>query len=236
MFDFERYSILVVDDDERILSLLVQILKNYGFNAFGARNTNEARVVMSSHGTSFDILIVDCMMPKESGIEFIRSIRESDSNINQKTPAILLTAVDSIDNKLLGFENGIDDYITKPFDERELVARIKTIIKRTDNNKNNDKKIIYFGDCSFDIENGNLMRNNENIYLSSTELLLLKTLCQRPNQPISREDLSQKLGFIVSDRTIDVQITRLRRKIGDNSKQPSIIQTVRYIGYSIKIQ
>lgn len=230
-----KSSVLVVDDDERILDLLVKILNNSGFEAFGAKNPNEARVALSTKGTKTDAMIIDCMMPKESGIEFIKSIRESKSDVNKETPAILLTALDSVENKLLGFESGIDDYVTKPFDERELIARLKTLIRRTSSNFNEISKQLRFGDCEFDIITGSLLKNGEEIHLTSTELVLLKLLCQRPNQPISRENLAQKLGFIVSDRTIDVQITRLRRKIGDNPKCPSIIQTVRYIGYSIKI-
>lgn len=221
-------SILVIDDDERLLSLITEILRIHGFDAVPAKSTSIARSLLSE--SNFDAMIVDWMLPHESGIEFIKSIRESASHI-KNIPAIMLTAVDGIDNKVTGFESGFDDYITKPFEEMELIVRLNSLIKRTC--KNDLMEIVKFGECSFNLKTGELKKSEEIISLSTTELALLKTLCQRPNQPFSRAELARKLSFQVSDRTIDVQITRLRKKIGDNTKNPTIIKTVRYVGYSI---
>lgn len=215
--------VLVIDDDEKILNLLMKVLHNAGFETVGATNTVAARTKLND----IDIMIVDCMLPEENGIDFIKSIREQ----GYKTPAILLTALNSTDNKVLGFESGIDDYLTKPFDERELIARLKRMIS-----KNTISSLIQLGDCIFNRDTGELTKNSKQIHLSSTELYLLYELLKRPNQAISRNDLTNKLGTIVSDRTIDVQITRLRRKIGDNPKTPAIIQTIRHIGYSLIIK
>jgi two-component system phosphate regulon response regulator OmpR len=181
----------------------------------------------------FDAMIVDWMMPNESGIEFIKSVRNSTSHI-KNIPAIMLTAMDNIDNKIIGFDSGFDDYITKPFEERELIARLRALINRTQKDQKN--KVIQFGDCEFNLETDVLLVNSKEVYLSTTELTLLKTLCQKPNHPFSRMELAKKLTFRVSDRTIDVQITRLRKKIGDNPKNPTIIKTIRYIGYSLVMQ
>ena len=226
------HSILVIDDDERLLSLIVQLLKISGYDATPAKSAIEARNIISYQ--SFDAIIVDWMMPKESGIEFIKTLRSSASQ-SKNIPALMLTAMGDIDNKIEGFEAGFDDYLVKPFEERELLARLASLIRRN-TIKEVDSPTITFGNCVFNLTTGEFLHENNPIYLTSTEIILLKTLCQKKNQPISREDLSQKLGFKVNDRTIDVQITRLRKKIGDNPKEPAIIQTIRHIGYSIIIK
>lgn len=222
------HTILVVDDDDRLLSLITELLRTSGFHAVGASSANKARVLLNE--SHFDAIIIDWMMPNESGIDLINSIRRDISHIS-KIPAIMLTAVDDIDRKIQGFEAGVDDYITKPFEGRELIVRLRALIKRTVPEDQNH--IMKFGDCEFDLRTDKLTRNNNIVYLSTTELSLLKTLCQRPNKPFSRVELAKKLAFQVSDRTIDVQITRLRKKIGDNPKAPAIIKTVRYIGYAL---
>lgn len=221
-------NILVVDDDERLLSLIVAILQKNGFLANGVTNASAAKVAL--HDEHFDVLIVDWMMPNESGIDFIRALRNSDSPYNT-IPAIMLTALDDIDHKLQGFENGYDDYVTKPFEERELIARINAIARRTSQKK--FARCLKFGNCEFDLSRKELKLNGQFVMLSTTELGLLSALAQRPNEPFSRTELSKKLSFQVSERTIDVQITRLRKKIGDNPKSPTIIKTIRYIGYTL---
>lgn len=227
-----KNKILIIDDDERIVSLLIQILNNTeSYNAIGACDASNARAILLEHNNNFDAMIVDCMMPNESGIEFIRSIRSGGNEI----PSILLTAIDTVDNKILGFEGGADDYLTKPFDERELMARLKRLIEKSKKKDIYNDNIVFFGNCEFNMNNAELTIDGVSIYLTSTEKSLLTSLCQKCGLPVAREDLAKKLGFIVSDRTIDVQITRLRRKIGDNPKNPTIIQTIRYIGYSIKL-
>ncbi len=221
-------NILVIDDDERLLFLIVEILKKNGFSAKGATSASNARTAMRNE--HFDVIIVDWMMPKESGIDFIKSLRTYDSQY-KKIPAIMLTALDDIDHKLQGFESGYDDYVTKPFEAKELVARINAIMRRAAQDKSH--KRLKFGNCEFDLEHKELRLNTKSVTLSTTELSLLLTLAQRPNEPFSRLELAKKLSFQVSERTIDVQITRLRKKIGDNPKNPSIIKTVRYTGYTL---
>ncbi len=221
-------NILVVDDDERLVFLIVETLKTSGYNAVGVTSASQARSKL--YELHFDAVIVDWMMPIESGIDFIKSIRES-ANYLKNIPAIMLTAVDSLDEKIIGFDSGFDDYITKPFETKELIARLQALIKRSLIGNTND--LLKFGNCEFNIKNDELKKDSELVYLSTTELTLLKTLCQRPNQPFSRSELAKKLSFQVSDRTIDVQITRLRKKIGDNNKTPTIIRTIRYIGYAL---
>ena len=222
-------NVLVVDDDERLLSLLVKFLEISGYSVKGARSAQEARLLLSN--MPFDTIVVDWMMPIESGIEFTKSLK-SEMSCYRHIPLLMLTALDNVENKLIGFDAGADDYLTKPFDERELLARLKALQKR---NNTSHSSTISFGACSFNINTGELKRSGETVYLTSSEIALLRTLCQNPNHPFSREELSKKLGFIVNNRTVDVQITRLRKKIGDNSKTPSIIQTARHIGYLIVI-
>ncbi len=231
MDSFENCNrhILIIDDDERILDLLRQILILEGFDISLAQDTDQARLVLNSE--KIDAMIVDCMLPKENGIEFIKSLRNQGNNI----PAVLLTALDNVDNKISGFENGIDDYITKPFDERELIARLKRLLIRT-SASNNAPNIIPVGECEFNIITGTLSKHHQIVNLSSTEIALLVALCKTPNSPISRNDLARKSGTIVSDRTIDVQITRLRKKIGDSPKNPTVIQTIRHVGYMLVVE
>ena len=221
-------NVLVLDDDERLVLLLVELLETSGFNVSGVTSAAAARSKMQEQ--RYDAVIVDWMMPNEDGIDFMKTVRNS-AGYYHEIPAIMLTAVDGIDQKIHSFESGFDDYITKPFEARELIARLNALIKRA--NKKNQLTVLEFGNCTFNINTGELKLGKDLIFLSSTELSLLKTLCQRPNEPYSRSELAKKLSFQVSDRTIDVQITRLRKKIGDNPKFPSIIKTVRYIGYAL---
>jgi two-component system phosphate regulon response regulator OmpR len=221
-------SILIVDDDERLLSLIIKVLRVNGYSTVGAKSASEARSLLMSH--NFDAVIVDWMMPNETGLDFIKSIRSSTSHI-QNIPAIMLTAVDGSDNKIRGFDSGFDDYITKPFEEGELIARLRSLIRRTV--KKFPGGILRFGDCEFDLNADELFLNFKEVHLTTTELTLLKTLCQRPNLPCPRAELAKKFNFQVSDRTIDVHITRLRKKIGDTPRDPKIIRTIRHIGYAI---
>jgi two-component system phosphate regulon response regulator OmpR len=226
-----KRTILVIDDDERLLFLISALLQKNNFEVMTAKSAKEARSILSEE--SIDALVVDWMLPKETGVEFIKNIRGA-SHYLKNIPAIALTAVDGIDNKVTGFEAGFDDYVTKPFEEVELILRINALLKRTE--IQNQDTIVEFGDCMFNLETEELIKGGEVVHLSSTEVALLKTLCLRPNQPIHRAELAKKLSFQVSDRTIDVQIARLRKKIGDESKNNPIIKTVRHVGYSINLK
>lgn len=220
--------ILVVDDDERLLSLIISVLKMNNFDVYGAISGAQARMKLNEE--HFDAIVIDWMMPNETGVDFIKSIRNSVSHL-KNIPAIMLTAVDDIDKKVEGFEAGYDDYITKPFETKDLVARINSLIRRCQDSPK--VSILCFGNCQFNLINGELKRDSEIVFLSTTELDLLKTLAMRPNKPFSRIELAKKLSFQVSDRTIDVQVNRLRKKIGDTPKSPTIIKTIRYIGYAL---
>ncbi|MDR2667094.1 MAG: response regulator transcription factor [Holosporales bacterium] len=222
-------SVLVVDDDERLVSLIVASLKSHGYDAVGTTSAVQAKSTLLS--THFDAIVVDWMMPNESGIEFITAIRKSVTHLRD-IPAIMLTAIDCIDNKVEGFEAGFDDYITKPFEDRELVARLNAIINRSTQKFVADT-LVKFENFTFNPNSNELHKGRELIILSTTELTLLKTLSQKPNYPFSRAELAKQFSFQVSDRTIDVQVTRLRKKFGDDTKNPRIIKSVRHIGYSL---
>lgn len=218
--------LLVVDDDNRIRSLLVKFLSEQGFRVNAAANAAEARSHMACH--TFDALILDVMMPGEDGIQLTKSLRTTT-----RVPILLLTARDQLDDKVTGFDTGADDYLTKPFEPLELLARLKSLIRRSAPVDLNTSLMIHFGDYTFDVQSGRLKNKEELVFLTSTEMILLKTLAQTPGHPFSRDELAQRIGHRVSERTVDVQITRLRKKIGDDPRNPRTLQTIRHIGYAL---
>ncbi|MBY0463274.1 MAG: response regulator transcription factor [Alphaproteobacteria bacterium] len=218
--------LLVVDDDNRIRTLLVKFLSDQGFRVNAAANAAEARPHMACH--VFDALILDIMMPGEDGIQLTKSLRATT-----RVPILLLTARDQLDDKVIGFDIGADDYLTKPFEPLELLARLKSLIRRSSVPDSDSSSLIHFGDYTFDIQNGRLKNKEELVFLTSTEMILLKTLAQTPGHPFSRDELAQRIGHRVSERTVDVQITRLRKKIGDDPRNPRTLQTIRHIGYAL---
>lgn len=218
--------LLVVDDDNRIRNLLVKFLSEQGFRVNAAANAAEARSHMACH--VFDALVLDVMMPGEDGIQLTKSLRTST-----KVPILLLTARDQLDDKITAFDMGADDYLTKPFEPLELLARLRSLIRRSIPSDDSDVSVICFGDYTFDLQSGRLKNKNELVFLTSTEMILLKTLAQIPGHPFSREELAQRIGHRVSERTVDVQITRLRKKIGDDPRNPRTLQTIRHIGYAL---
>jgi two-component system phosphate regulon response regulator OmpR len=221
--------IMVVDDDRRLRDLLVKFLKENKYRVCSAHSAAEARIQLSLN--KIDLIILDIMMPKESGLEFTISLRSSGSHI----PILFLTAKDSVNEKIEGLDGGGDDYLTKPFDPSELTARIRAILRRKTPLMNQEKEegVLFFGDLVFSLREGVLDDSIHKIPLSSTELILLRTLAQSPGHPFSREELAQRIGHRVEERTVDVQITRLRRKLKDDSRHPRFIQTVRHIGYTL---
>lgn len=222
-------QILVVDDDRRLRDLLTKFLKESGYRVLSAANVPEARAHLAIHHV--DLMVLDIMMPGESGLDFAKSLR----NAGELIPLLFLTAKDTLDDRITGLNTGGDDYLPKPFEPEELLARLKAILRRTQSvslQTETDSQLS-LGDMVFWKESGLLRRGEEQIYLSSTELILLKTMGQMPRHPFSRQDLAQRIGHRVSDRAVDVQITRLRKKIGDDPKQPKYIQTIRHIGYAL---
>jgi len=225
--------LLVVDDDRRLRELLVKFLSENGFLVSSATNAAEARAYLASQ--SVDLIILDIMMPGEDGLSLTRSLTETSQGQkksgNRGIPILLLTAQDQVDDRILGLDVGADDYLTKPFEPRELLARIKAILRRALPIGEVPPSELMLGAYRFNLLTGVLTKEGETVFLSSTEMVLLKILAMSPHKPFSREDLAQRIGHRVSERTIDVQITRLRRKIGDDSRQPRYLQTVRHIGY-----
>lgn len=220
--------ILIVDDDKAIRNLLVEYLKSQNFNAKAAANTTEARLMLSNQ--AFDVIILDVMMPGEGGIEWLQDLR-TKHNI----PVLLLTACDNLQEKINGLESGADDYITKPFEPLELVARIKSMLRRS-NALNISHHPLNVGGFSFSLQTGHFSYNQNPIPLSSTERLLLQALLQRPYHPIAREDLAQKIGYRVSERTVDVQINRLRQKLKQIDPNVELIHTIRHLGYALLLE
>lgn len=216
------YHILVVDDDTRLRGLLTKYLNDNGFNVSMAKDTSEARELMGK--TQFDLLVLDVMLPEENGMDFAAKIRE-----NSKIPILMLTAMGDQNHRIKGLEIGADDYLSKPFEPKELVLRINNILRRINTNQSQDD-FCNFGDFVFNFNDLRLKKDGEYIYLTDSEARILLILCKELGKAITREKLSELCGGI-DDRSIDVQITRLRRKIEQNPKQPQFLQTVRNQGY-----
>jgi two-component system phosphate regulon response regulator OmpR len=218
-------TLLIVDDDKKICDLLAHFLKDNHFRVITALNAAEARSQLACH--KFDMLILDVMMPHENGFELAKGIRKTNN-----VPIIFLTAKDDVQDRIMGLDIGGDDYIVKPFDPHELLARIRSHLRRL-TPQTPSTNILKFGEFTFDSQLGTLKQNGTDVPLSSTETVLFKILAQAPGEPFHRDELSQRMGFKVSNRTIDVQITRLRRKIEHDIRHPKYIQTVRHIGYAL---
>jgi len=221
-----KSHILVIDDDTRLRNLLGKFLEDNNFLVSLAKDTSEARLLINMQ--KFDLLIVDVMLPQENGIDFTANFRQS-FNI----PLIMLTARGESDDRIKGFEAGADDYIPKPFEPKELLLRINNILKRSHQaiEKNNQiSKEILFGDYSFNLEDLRLKKLQEFVHITDAEAKILKILCDNFGNSVSRQQLSEILGGI-DDRSIDVSITRLRKKIENNPRQPHYLQTVRNFGY-----
>lgn len=218
--------ILVVDDDRRLRQLLSRYLSENGFRVTTASDAGQARARM--RGLDFDLLVLDLMMPGENGLEFAHSLRGRSS-----VPILMLTAMGEAEDRIKGLERGADDYLPKPFEPRELVLRILRILERAKPGRV-DTRTILFGDCRFDLDRDELTRDGQLVRLTTTETNLLKILAQRAGAPINREALRQASGDTGSDRAIDVQVTRLRRKIEPDPKMPRYLCTVRGKGYVLR--
>jgi two-component system phosphate regulon response regulator OmpR len=216
------YHILVIDDDTRLRNLLGRFLYESGFHVSLAKDTEEAKNLMQS--TSFNLLIVDVMLQGESGVDFTDHVRKSS-----KLPIIMLTARGEIEDRIKGLEAGADDYIQKPFEPKELLLRINNILKRINANSD-DQAICHFGHFTFNSTESRLKDGEEFIHITDSEAKILTILCKEKGKTVLRETLSSLCGEI-DERSIDVQITRLRKKIESNPKQPKYLQTVRNHGY-----
>ncbi|MBQ9035138.1 MAG: response regulator [Alphaproteobacteria bacterium] len=220
--------ILVVDDDLRLRGLLQRYLQENGFAVSAACDAENARFYLSQY--QFDLLVVDVMMPNETGIEFLQKLR-----IENDVPAILLTAMGDVQDRINGLEAGADDYLPKPFEPKELVLRINNILRRVPSE--NKKDILQFGEYVFDLAKKEFRhKNGALVHMTPIEIGILTILGQKCGQVFSREKLAELLGAGQNPRSIDVQITRLRKKIEADSKNPRCLQTVRGKGYMLLTQ
>ena len=230
MSDAEPH-LLVVDDDERLRGLLRRYLSENGFRVTLAADAREARASLASF--AFDVVVLDVMMPGESGLDLIRALR-TDPKL-PRVPVLLLTAMGEAEDRINGLETGAADYLAKPFEPRELVLRIRNIMERRPVAADADAdRRIRFGAFHYDPERGELFRGEALVHLTAAEAGLLASLAARAGQPVSREDLSQAAQFSGNIRNVDVQMTRLRRKIEPDPRYPRYLQTVRGTGYALK--
>ncbi len=223
--------LMIVDDDERIRDLLKKFLVRHGFLVTSARDAAHARRILS--GLDFDMIVLDVMMPGEDGMSLTRAIRETAS-----TPVLLLTAKGETEDRIMGLEAGADDYLSKPFEPKELLLRINAILRRMPEPQAADTtpKMLNLGPVRYDIERAEMWQGNEILRLTATESQLMKIFSATPGEPISRARLVEDLGRDrgqAQERAVDVQITRLRRKIEADPKQPRYLQTVRGAGYML---
>ena len=232
----DQPHILVVDDDRRIRDLTARFLSAEGFNVVTANDAADARDKMKS--LAFDLLVLDIMMPGENGLELTVNLRtESD------VPILLLTARTETEDRIAGLETGADDYLTKPFEPKELVLRIQSILKRARPvaRASVQRRVIKFGEFLFELDRRRLFRGEEPVYLTEAETDLLTELASRAGEVVSRDALSSSASETdestpesSGSRQVDVQVTRLRRKIESDPRFPRYLQTVRGRGYLLQ--
>lgn len=226
--------LLVVDDDERIRGLLQKFLMRHGFLVTIARDGAQARRLLE--GLEFDMIIMDVMMPGTDGIALTREFRQILS-----APIMLLTARGETNSRIEGLEAGADDYLSKPFEPKELLLRINAILRRVPHvQSETGPKMLHLGMVRYDVDRGELWQGTDPVRLTATEAQLMRIFAAQPGQPIARETLAGDLGRDSTaeektgqERAVDVQITRLRRKIENDPKQPRYLQTVRGAGYML---
>ena len=223
--------LLIVDDDERIRGLLQKFLMRSGYLVSTAKDAAQARRILQ--GLEFDLVVLDVMMPGEDGITLTRDLRK-----RMMTPILLLTARGETLNRIEGLEAGADDYLVKPFEPKELLLRINAILRRVPQVRNAEsvRQMIHLGAVRYDLDRGEMWRGETPVRLTATEVALMRIFATQPGKPIARDKLAAE-GVRVDpaqERAVDVQITRLRRKIEDDPKAPRYLQTVRGEGYMLQ--
>lgn len=228
----DNKKILMVDDDLRMRELLERYLTEQGFDIRAVSDSKEMDAELAEG--KFDLLVLDLMLPGEDGLAICRRLRSNGT----VTPIIMLTARGDEVDRIIGLEMGADDYLPKPFNPRELLARINAVMRRHEQNptaENSAKQEIFvFGEFTFDAANRSLIKNDEAITITSGEFALLKVFTEHPRQPLSRDRLMQLARgreLDVFDRSIDVQVSRLRRLIEPNPAQPRFLKTMWGFGY-----
>ncbi len=224
--------LLVVDDDERLRNLLQKFLTEQGFQVETAPDAAKAREKLSA--ANYDLMVLDVMMPGETGLKFTESLRDSGQGENKVLPILMLTALGEAEERVEGLECGADDYLSKPFEPRELVLRIQKLIERAQPRMVDTSHGLKLGSLTYDLK-ARALKNaqNEIVHLTSAESDLLHLFARKPREPLSREELAENSGVSLSPRTVDVQITRLRKKIESDPRQPKYLRTVRHKGYSL---
>lgn len=220
-------TLLIIDDDDKLRALLEKYLTSQGFRVLSASSAIKGRQLLNTE--KVDALVLDVMMPKEDGFQMAERLSlQGDS-----TPILFLTAATAPEDRIKGLELGGQDYLPKPFEPKELALRLKNIINRSSSRKvtMGKQNIVSFGHFSFDLNKCFLKKNDESLHLTDLEKHLMYALAKHANRPLSREKLAQTNIGSISDRTVDVQVARLRRKIEPNPKNPIYIQTVRHRGY-----
>ena len=218
--------ILVVDDDNGIRSLVKQYLNENNFLVTTANSAEDAEEKVLI--IKFDLIVLDVMMPGKNGLQFIQ---KNKKKIN--TPIILLTAKGEADDRVKGLEVGADDYLPKPFEPKELTLRIKNILNKT--KKNNQKRVIEFDNIKIDLNKLLISKNGSEFKINNTEKIILEKMINEPGKTFSRDDIG-KLIDLNKERSIDVIITRLRKKIEIDPKKPKYLQTLRGMGYVLWIE
>jgi len=221
----ERHHVLVVDDDARLRGLLQRYLSDNGYRVTTAQSAAEARQHL--RGFAFDLIVLDVMMPGETGLHFVETLRK-----DKDVPVLMLTALSETEHRIAGLERGADDYLAKPFEPRELLLRIGLILRRSAPSAAAPPPAqIKLGRFRYDVAREDLWQGDALIALTAAERRLLTALARQPAQPLSREALLAAVGMSGNLRTIDVQVTRLRRKIEPDSEQPRYLRTLRGQGY-----
>ena len=219
--------ILIIDDDERLRLLLRRFLEESDFRVTDVGSATDARKMLS--GIIFDLIIVDIMMPGETGLEFLADIRKDN-----KVPALFLTAMSETEHRIAGLESGADDYMSKPFEPRELVLRIRSILARAATRPGKTETSISFGPYSFNRNTGILMHPSGRIHITTAEQKLLASFATTPDRVLSRDDIATAMDSSMRGRSIDVAVARLRAKIEPDPRYPVYLQTVRNKGWLLR--
>ena len=220
----EQAHLLVVDDDARLRQLLSRYLSENGYLVSTAADAAEARQQLAS--MEFDLIVLDVMMPGENGVELTRALRAEND-----VPILLLTAMGDTKDRIVGLDAGADDYIGKPFEPRELLLRIANVLRRSAREMPREMRRVHFGRYAFDLDRLELSEEGAVVHLTTAEAGLLDILVRHAGTTMSRETMAELSGNEGNLRTIDVQITRLRKKIEDDPRLPRHLQTVRGRGY-----